>query len=605
MIQQGYELNSFKANMMLKDFVIKGYYEVVRLVFKSDKFIYPDKLHNQIIKIAEKNNDAEMIKIINSKPAFCQFEDETVSDSIYEAKPSNKKIKHGVFKKFNSDGELSMSGSYQNNLLEGAVFELIPSKLYNENYSISNYLHGELDGLKTTFYNIKRIGDNVVKSKENYSKGKLNGVSYYYDISKTKVFDVTYENGYKNGNLKEWLNEKELISDLEFKNDNIWSGFTILNESEEIEKKKFDFSVDHFYNSLENKRKALKVEFENGSITKKSNITLPKNNSNVVDSGLDWLANIQEDSGCWDPGKYEGRSNDQSIIACTAFSLLTFLGAGHTDRAGKYRKKVKKACEWLISAQHSDGSFTNDNSINGICTMAIAEATGMGFGSGEPKLASEKACKFILSQQNASGGFNDFGKSEKTEPGEYDKMPPTTFCIMGLKSATLAGIQEKEIKECFGKTVILFNKVLSTGDMGESSKGFAWSHAGEDKNENTNDITCLAMALLARQYLSDERSEPWLKAAGKEISLKLPKDINSINYIQGYFQCCTLFQQNREDYDRFEKVYSDLLFQAQTDDEKFFCSWPKIFSGQFVDGGRIISTAFAIYSLEIHYRYKM
>ena len=138
----------------------------------------------------------------------------------------------------------------------------------------------------------------------------------------------------------------------------------------------------------------------------------------------------------------------------------------------------------------------------------------------------------------------------------------------------------------------------------ESSKGHAWFHGGGDTKESSNGGTHQAMALLVRQYLGHERHEPWLKAASKELSMSLPKDHNSINYIQSYFQFLSLFQQGGDAWNNWHTKSSAFLFQAQSDEEKFFASWPKINSDPFADGGRVVSSALAILSLEIYYRYR-
>jgi len=602
-IKNEFELNSPTGHEMLEDFVEKGYHELVEQFLKNQNFIYPEYFRLQLLSIAKSSKDEKMIKILNSKPTTSLLESTTDYDrkDFFETKPGNKKVKHGKFKTFNSAGELAMSGNYQNNLLEGSVYELIPGNYFTSKYSISNYKHGVLEGLKTTYYNANNKDFSQILSQEYYSNGALTGICSYFEVPNIKVMEITYLNGAKNGKFKEWTNDQYLVSDLEFKSDKLWSGFAILKENQDLKDIQFSFDGRR---QLSNLRKAIKWEFNNGEVIKKEMILLPKTNANVVDSGLDWLSKTQEDGGFWDPGKYEGKTTDQSKVMSTAICLLTFLGAGNTDRIGKYKKIVKQAVIWLISVQRDDGSFTNNNQVNGICTQALAEATGMGCGGNEVKLGAEKACKFILSQQNASGGFNDFGKSEKLEPGDYDKMPATVFCIAGLKSAQLAGIYESEIRVCFNKTDQLFNKIPTTGDMTETSQGKAWFNGGGDTTESSEGGINQAMALLIRQYLGHERTEPWSKAAAKELSLYLPKDSSSINFVQVYFQFLTLFQQGGDVFKNWNLKSTDILFQAQSDDENLFCSWPKMNTAPFADGGRVASSAFAILSLEIYYRYK-
>ena len=52
-----------------------------------------------------------------------------------------------------------------------------------------------------------------------------------------------------------------------------------------------------------------------------------------VEDALKWLANHQEADGHWDTVKYGGKKADVSM---TGLALLAFLGAGHTEKVGKY-----------------------------------------------------------------------------------------------------------------------------------------------------------------------------------------------------------------------------------------------------------------------------
>ena len=54
----------------------------------------------------------------------------------------------------------------------------------------------------------------------------------------------------------------------------------------------------------------------------------------AVDAALRWLARHQEADGHWDGAKYEGRKTDPGI---TGLAVLAFLGAGHTETAGKWK----------------------------------------------------------------------------------------------------------------------------------------------------------------------------------------------------------------------------------------------------------------------------
>ena len=64
----------------------------------------------------------------------------------------------------------------------------------------------------------------------------------------------------------------------------------------------------------------------------------------AVERALQWLAEHQEADGSWDSTKYEGQ---MLRSASTAMALLPFLGAGHNECSGKYRKTVRKGVRYI------------------------------------------------------------------------------------------------------------------------------------------------------------------------------------------------------------------------------------------------------------------
>jgi len=56
-----------------------------------------------------------------------------------------------------------------------------------------------------------------------------------------------------------------------------------------------------------------------------------------------WLARIQNVSGSWGAGETE--------VEQTAAAILAFVRAGHTHRAGHYRRQLAKAIKWLLAAK--------------------------------------------------------------------------------------------------------------------------------------------------------------------------------------------------------------------------------------------------------------
>jgi hypothetical protein len=72
----------------------------------------------------------------------------------------------------------------------------------------------------------------------------------------------------------------------------------------------------------------------------------------------------------------------------------------------------------------------------------------------------------------------------------------------------------------------------------------------------------------------------------------------------GCFLTIRFFRRGGGTYKKWENEFSNLIFLAFTNEGIYSKSWPKLQKGQFVEGGRIVSTALNILFLEIMYRYK-
>jgi Ca-activated chloride channel family protein len=62
----------------------------------------------------------------------------------------------------------------------------------------------------------------------------------------------------------------------------------------------------------------------------------------TIDELLRWLARMQNVSGSW--------GADESEVEQTAAAILAFVRAGHTHRAGHYRRQLARAVKWLLAA---------------------------------------------------------------------------------------------------------------------------------------------------------------------------------------------------------------------------------------------------------------
>lgn len=325
----------------------------------------------------------------------------------------------------------------------------------------------------------------------------------------------------------------------------------------------------------------------------------------AVDAGLEWLAKHQEPHGGWETAKYEGDGKVETDIASTGLALLAFLGAGHTNRVGKYKKHVHRAIQYLLEKQKGNGSWVRLNYTNGICGMALAEAHGMGCSNKGLKQSTEKAIDFILTQKNKNGGY-----AYHESQSNLTDMSLSGWCIMALKSSMLCGIREKDIKANFVEFGNFMDKQLTTtGDNTSTTKGDSWYQIkdgqvnGKKFIKSVASTACAAVGMLMRQYLGWHRSEPWLEASANGLIKYMPKRWKNMDVYKVYYAYLSLFQQGGENWKTWNKQVTQIILDGQRKDGDFKGSWDNN-SHMIKPSGRVLTTAMLCLSLEIYYRYK-
>jgi len=100
----------------------------------------------------------------------------------------------------------------------------------------------------------------------------------------------------------------------------------------------------------------------------------------AVEAALAWLARHQQADGSWTVPGEDGRA--RADAACTGLAVLAFLGAGYTQRGGKYSDNLKRALAWLAANQDQQGRIgTRAGAADAghpICGLALSEAMNLG-----------------------------------------------------------------------------------------------------------------------------------------------------------------------------------------------------------------------------------
>ncbi|MHC4914006.1 MAG: prenyltransferase/squalene oxidase repeat-containing protein [Planctomycetota bacterium] len=324
-----------------------------------------------------------------------------------------------------------------------------------------------------------------------------------------------------------------------------------------------------------------------------------KATESAVEAALRWLARHQEADGHWDTRKYEAsRPGD---VGVTGLALLAFLGAGYTEKSGRFADNVKRAQAWLMKQQNADGAigrvggssrFTYGHAMGG---LALAESYGMAKNP-EVGKAAQKAVDYSLKvQQVPYSGW-------RYDPAARDSDTSVTgWYVMQLKSAKVAGLRVDGAG---------FQGATNWLDKVSTREG--WSgYTGKGRD------TCLtSVAMVCRQFMGVPNGDPILVAAAKHVSA-YPPAWHTKRGIPGrcddfyywYYGTLAMFQMGGENWTKWNGPMKKTLLGHQckggpmdgsVNDKDG--SWD---AEGWIDkmGGRVYTTAVGALCLEVYYRY--
>jgi len=310
----------------------------------------------------------------------------------------------------------------------------------------------------------------------------------------------------------------------------------------------------------------------------------------AVNAALRWLAIHQEPNGSWSPARHGGPREGEDRITATGLSLVAFLGAGHTERAGKFRPNVCAALRYLMTQQGEDGRVGRGPrsaeavSRHAIAAWALAEAYGM---ARNPKTgqAAQSAVDYSISRLQKE--YSGWGATPRGEP----RTDVTVWFIMQLKSARIAGLKV-DGKGFAGGMSFLDSVADDRTGMAGLLKG------GETSREAT------AMALVCRILCGAKSREPAVAGAADHVVEALPRwDRNSdVDFRHWYFGTMSMFQLGGRYWNGWNGALRDLLVGKQRKGGDDDGSWDPVGRGSSA-GGRVYSTALGALMLEVYYRY--
>jgi len=343
----------------------------------------------------------------------------------------------------------------------------------------------------------------------------------------------------------------------------------------------------------------------------------------AVDEGLEWLARHQLPDGSWSdqclgPGAKSmcekkppcAGPGDRYEMAQTGLALLAFQAGGHYYFNGaKYSETVRKGLDWMIARQRSDGGLVGTKKKggyehfhkhymyeHGIAAFALADACASASSSGEPDHApyvesATKAVRFIEANQKFDGGWRYTPDPDR--PGDTSV---SGWQILALKSAREAGIPADE--GCLTKA----GKFFKYREMGENGR------TGYDSRQPQTDATT-GLGMIARQFVMNEPDAPLIQEAAEYLADQAvlrwndPR-ITAMNTDYYLWYNCTLgmFHAGGAPWQQWNDIIRDRIIGLQKHGGCERGSWdPNSRWGRW--GGRVYTTALAILTLQVYYRY--
>tara|TARA_R110002073_G_scaffold199633_1_gene358785 strand:- start:6384 stop:8033 length:1650 start_codon:yes stop_codon:yes gene_type:complete len=310
----------------------------------------------------------------------------------------------------------------------------------------------------------------------------------------------------------------------------------------------------------------------------------------AVALGLAWLKRQQRTNGSWSMrGPYRDGSLMENETAATAMAMIAFMGAGNTHRSGKYEREVMNATQWLVKQQNRVGFMAeraNDHEkmyAQGLATIALCELYGMTHDYWLRPYA-QLACDFAVDAQSPQGGW-------RYQPKFDSDTSVTGWFLMGLKSGEAAGLDVDRY------VFMNIEKYLDT----VGGRGYDQGYSYQVGEEATRSMT--AEGLLCRQYLGWQRNRPEMTHGLGSFVAKDPIDRRDSDVYYWYYATQALHHYGGPLWQKWnDKMRVELpAMQEKNGGEQG--SWSPVNDAWGAYGGRLYTTCFSLYSLEVYYRH--
>lgn len=330
-----------------------------------------------------------------------------------------------------------------------------------------------------------------------------------------------------------------------------------------------------------------------------------------IELGLGFLAKHQRSDGSWRLEDYGQKTVIRSDTAATALALLSFQGAGYSHVQYKYQEECRRALEFLIEGQQSNGDLyrptdevSNRNGwlySHAIATLALCEAYGMTQDE-NLRINAQRAVDFLVySQDRQEGGW-------RYTPRIGSDTSVTGWGMMALKSAELSGLYVPK------QTYDLIRKWLENSQASAREKflyRYNWAaNTPETKHGAVPTPVMTSVGLLMRLYTGWGKEDPMM-VKGADWLLQRPPALGTKqsplrDTYYWYYASQVLFHTGGQRWKAWYESLYPMLIESQVTQGPYAGSWEPL--GPIPDAwgeyaGRLYVTTLNLLSLEVTYRH--
>lgn len=315
----------------------------------------------------------------------------------------------------------------------------------------------------------------------------------------------------------------------------------------------------------------------------------------AVALGLAWLKRQQLADGSWSlMGPYSDGAPIENKVSATAMAMIAFMGAGSTHRGGEHKPELLRAVKWLVKQQDRQGFMAVNAAeheqmyAQAQAMIALCELYAM-TGDSWIRPYAQASCDFAVQAQSPEGGW-------RYRPRFDSDTSVTGWFVMGLKSGEAAGLR---VHPYVWPKVEKYLDSVSAKSEGSFYAPIGYSYqVGEFPSPSMT-----AEGLLCRQYMGWKRNVPGMVQGLSALVQNHPINMNESDVYYYYYATQSLHHYGGQLWTAWNDKMKVALPAAQQTRGRERGSWDPQEDAWGRFAGRLYSTCFSLYCLEVYYRH--